>query len=334
MKFQKTAFSVLSFGLLLAACNNVDFKKTKAGVPYKVFEGKGGKKIAFGDVAKFQVTIKIGDSVKYNSYEQLPAYQPVDSATQGDAYDIQNVVMEILPKVKSTDSVYIVQYTDSIIKHHPEVTVQDPTFKKGMKIVTTLKMLDVFKTQQEAQADYAKEQKSGQARMEQGALKKFNSDAKIQQQLAADKKELDAYLAGKGIKTTKSPWGTYIQTVSPGNGVKVKSGQFMSIRYKGMNLAGEVFDSNTDGGKPVMPVQIGTGGMIKGFEDGIAQLTKGEKAIIYIPSVIGYGPQGNMPKIQPNQNLMFEIEVVDVTDTAPAQQPMPQQPVDTAAPAK
>jgi FKBP-type peptidyl-prolyl cis-trans isomerase len=68
----------------------------------------------------------------------------------------------------------------------------------------------------------------------------------------------------------------------------------------------------------LLPLQIGGGGTIPGFEDGVKQLSKGAKANLYIPSVVAYGAQGRPPVIQPNQNLVFEIEVVDVTDNRPA----------------
>ncbi len=72
-----------------------------------------------------------------------------------------------------------------------------------------------------------------------------------------------------------------------------------------------------------MPLQIGKGGTIPGFEDGVKELTKGEKAKLYIPSALAYGAQGRMPAIQPNENLVFTIEVVDITDNYNPKQSMP-----------
>lgn len=95
------------------------------------------------------------------------------------------------------------------------------------------------------------------------------------------------------------------------------------VRYTGRSLAGEEFDSNNKPGAPLYPLQIGAGSSIPGFEDGIKQLSKGEKAILYIPSFAGYGAQGAPPKIGPNQNLMFDIEVVDITDKQPAPPSLP-----------
>ena len=82
-------------------------------------------------------------------------------------------------------------------------------------------------------------------------------------------------------------------------------------------------------------LQIGGGRSIPGFEDGVKQLSKGATAIIYIPSVAGYGekgtpadPQTKEQAIKPNQNLVFEVEVVDIADQ-PTQSPTLQTPDST-----
>ena len=100
------------------------------------------------------------------------------------------------------------------------------------------------------------------------------------------------------------------------------------IRYTGMDMNGKSFDSNNTPDKPLMPLQIGSGGAIMGFEDGIKQLPKGARARLYIPSVLGYGEMGSPPVIQPNQNLIFEVEIVDITSTPPPPPQMP--PMDTS----
>jgi hypothetical protein len=59
--------------------------------------------------------------------------------------------------------------------------------------------------------------------------------------------------------------------------------------------------------------------------EGVSQLSKGEKARIYIPSILAYGKHGSPPKIQPDSILVFEVEVLDITDKQPAPQQQPQQ---------
>jgi len=80
-----------------------------------------------------------------------------------------------------------------------------------------------------------------------------------------------------------------------------------------------VFDSNTDsafGHKDTLKIVMGQqGGMIPGFLDGLHLLRNGAKARLYIPSSLAYGANGRAPKIKPNENLIFDLEVVSVATT-------------------
>jgi FKBP-type peptidyl-prolyl cis-trans isomerase len=102
-------------------------------------------------------------------------------------------------------------------------------------------------------------------------------------------------------------------------------GKYTSIKYAGMHMNGREFDSG------VYPLQIGTPGAIKGFENGIMQLGKGGKARIFIPSTLGYGAGGREPEIKPNENLIFDIEVLEISDTPIRQQPQQPLNIDTSA---
>jgi len=68
-------------------------------------------------------------------------------------------------------------------------------------------------------------------------------------------------------------------------------------------------------GKAAVPlkVQVGKGKLVRGFDEALTQISKGEKAKIVIPAEHGYGKKGKPEsKIPPNANLTFEVEVVDI----------------------
>jgi len=68
-------------------------------------------------------------------------------------------------------------------------------------------------------------------------------------------------------------------------------------------------------GKTALPlkVQVGKGKLVRGFDEALTQISKGEKAKIVIPAEHGYGKKGKPEaKIPPNANLTFEVEVVDI----------------------
>jgi FKBP-type peptidyl-prolyl cis-trans isomerase FkpA len=67
-------------------------------------------------------------------------------------------------------------------------------------------------------------------------------------------------------------------------------------------------------------------GAIQGMLEGIVAFKKGSKGKMFIPSSMAYGPQGMAPAIKPNENLIFDIEVVEVKDLPKTPQPSMQMP--------
>ena len=69
---------------------------------------------------------------------------------------------------------------------------------------------------------------------------------------------------------------------------QVKSGDKVKVHYHGKLTAGETFDSST--GKDPLEFEVGSGMVIKGFDDGVTGMTVGEKKTINIPYHEAYGP--------------------------------------------
>jgi FKBP-type peptidyl-prolyl cis-trans isomerase FkpA len=313
MQVLKNVLGVLAAALVLTACNNVDFKKTKAGVPYKVFSTGKGDSIRQNYIVKFEVIRKTKDTVLFSSYEQkMPQYLQVQPAPEQLSYsDIGGNLMEIFPKAKKGDSIYITESADSLLKQNPQLATQSP-LKKGDQIITTIKIIDVYKTPEEAQAAVSNDRIANADKVDKETLERFKKDTAAQAQMAKDNKIIEDYLAKNNIQAQKTDWGVYVQTLNPGQGPKPKAGEYANVKYKGSTLAGQEFDAG------VYPLQIGLGGSIKGFDEGVRQLSKGGKAKIFIPSMLGYGAQGNPPKIAPNENLIFELELLDISNTPPS----------------
>jgi FKBP-type peptidyl-prolyl cis-trans isomerase FkpA len=321
MQILKNMLKVLPAALLLASCNNVDFKKTKSGIPYKVIGSGKGDLIKPNDIIKFHVIQKKNDSVLFSTYGVgEPQYAQVTAPPAVASYgDIGTNVMEIFSKARKGDSIYIYQIGDSLLAKTPPLA-QQINLKKGDKMITTVRVLEVYKTQEEANAAYTADKVKNADKTDQQTLARFTSDSMVQRQMRIDNQIIEAYLASKNIQTQKTPWGAYVQIIDPGTGPKPAAGQYANVKYRGTDLKGTEFDSG------VYPLQIGMSQSIKGFEEGIKQLGKGGKAKVFIPSMLGYGPRGSAQKIKPNENLIFDIELLDITDKQPAQ---PAVPVDT-----
>ena len=117
----------------------------------------------------------------------------------------------------------------------------------------------------------------------------------------------DFSLPGREVKTAS---GLNMIIHKDGNGQKPRAGQTGSVHYSGMLENGTKFDSSIDKGIP-FSFSLGQGQVIKGWDEALELMSKGEKRTVIIPSELAYGKRGRQPKIPPNSTLIFEIELVD-----------------------
>ena len=103
---------------------------------------------------------------------------------------------------------------------------------------------------------------------------------------------------------------TYLIT-KKGTGRQLKAGDTVILNYTGTLTNGVKFDSSRDRGEP-LEFKLGTGRVIKGWDEGIAKLRIGDHAILVIPSTLGYGSRGAGDVIPPDSTLIFVVEVVDI----------------------
>ena len=94
-----------------------------------------------------------------------------------------------------------------------------------------------------------------------------------------------------------------------GNGEIPQAGQTVIVHYTGLLENGSQFDSSHDRGRP-FNFQLGQGRVIKGWDEALALMSKGEKRTLIIPPAIGYGSRGT-GNIPPNSTLIFEVELID-----------------------
>ncbi|WMV48426.1 hypothetical protein MTR67_041811 [Solanum verrucosum] len=86
-------------------------------------------------------------------------------------------------------------------------------------------------------------------------------------------------------------------------------GDEVEVHYVGTLLDGTQFDSSRDRGTP-FKFKLGEGQVIKGWDEGIKTMKKGEKALFTIPPDMAYGESGSPPTIPPNATLQFEVELL------------------------
>ena len=118
--------------------------------------------------------------------------------------------------------------------------------------------------------------------------------------------------AGKFMTT---PSGLQIQDTQAGTGGTPKRGQTCVMHYTGWlyvnGMKGKKFDSSVDRGEP-FEFPIGTGRVIKGWDEGVATMKVGGKRTLIIPPDLGYGARGAGGVIPPNATLIFDVELLGV----------------------
>lgn len=108
-------------------------------------------------------------------------------------------------------------------------------------------------------------------------------------------------------KSTESGLHYIVQQEGTGN-TTPNVGDTVMAHYTGMHLNGEVFDSSVKRGTPY-PFKVGTGGVIKGWDEAFLLMKVGEKRKLIIPSNLAYGSRDYGP-IPAHSTLIFDVELV------------------------
>ncbi len=135
------------------------------------------------------------------------------------------------------------------------------------------------------------------------------SDEETQARFAADKNKISAKLEGVPNVVVHPNGISYI--LQPlGSGARPDMYDHVKVKYTGKLLDGTVFAQDIEQG-PVNVFSSRPANYIHGLALGLQLMNQGDKATFYIPSVLGYGPNGQ-PGIPANANLIFEIELLEV----------------------
>ena len=296
-------FSFAAILVLVCACGNLDYKKTKSGLLYKIINTKDSKTapVVAGNILKLYYQQKLNDSVLQSNYGKMPLYLPVE-ANAGDVYN----PAEIFTKLHKGDSAITVMLIDSLLKKGMMQNLP-PFMKKGDREIITFKVIDVFPSDSLARMDSQKE-----LSIEMGRQQQTDEVEK-----AKEDKELRDWLSKKGVSAERAPRGTFVHIDQPGTGMAIDSGKTVTVKYTGKKLADEqVFQSNS------YTFVIGTGAAIPGWDDGLKFFKQGGKGTLYVPGVLAYGanpPQGS--PFKPYESLIFDVEVTEVKDSPAPQKP-------------
>ncbi len=139
------------------------------------------------------------------------------------------------------------------------------------------------------------------------------------------KAEFATTLEAQQEKANTLPSGLKVLVLEEGTGTKPEVGQQVNVMYAGYLMDGTLFDSNYEevarkygvfdtnraqaGGYMPIPMDYSPESrLIAGFREGLLTMKVGDKVRLFIPSHLGYGPQGGGP-IPPNADLVFDLEI-------------------------
>lgn len=114
------------------------------------------------------------------------------------------------------------------------------------------------------------------------------------------------------ISLSQQAMGVTIENIQEGDGSTFpKSGQTVVVHYTGTLTNGKKFDSSRDRGSP-FKFRIGKGEVIKGWDEGVAKLSVGQRAKLTCSPDYAYGSRGHPGIIPPNSTLIFDVELLKV----------------------
>ncbi len=112
-------------------------------------------------------------------------------------------------------------------------------------------------------------------------------------------------------ESTMTDSGLEYIDIQVGSGASPQTGQTVSVHYTGWLTDGKKFDSSVDRGQPFSFI-IGTGKVIKGWDEGVATMKVGGKRRLIIPPELAYGADGHPPVIPGNAKLLFDVELLEI----------------------
>lgn len=248
---------------------------------------------------------KEGGKVFFETDQNLPTPIMLDS----NFFRNEGTFFEAIGKMKIGDSInYSIPASELFIENFkgrlPDSVASDDAIKVSVSFLEQVTM----KEYQQKSLSMKREQMLAQV---------------DQEQLITDMAIIDAYLEENNIEAVKLESGLRYVITEKGDGDKIALGQSVNVHYAGYLLTGEYFDTSMkdraeanglyNPARPYnpYPVVVYSSPVITGWHEGLYQLNVGDKATLYIPSSLGYGPRGSAPVIKPNDVLVFDLEIVN-----------------------
>jgi len=277
--------------------NNVTALPSATGV-YVINHTPGaGRAIVKGDFVKINLTVSSIEGEKI--FSTLDKNRPI-TFEFGKPFDTKGLDEAIAQMKKGTKSTIVVPSSMGFgEKGKKDMTGKD-IVSPYSPVVYDVEVLDL-----KTKAENEKATKE-----EEANAKKLAAEA-----MAKEPTLIAQYVKDNKITAKPTASGLYYIEKVKGNGAKAVAGKKVKVQYRGKLFNGKVFDSSLDK-KPATPYEftLGQGQVIPGWDEGIALMNAGGKAMLIIPSKLAYGERGAGSDIPAYSPLVFDVELVSVSD--------------------
>ncbi len=259
-----------------------------------------GDNIKTGDLVAFHIGVYNKDSLINDSRTVEPEGQQSIIPDDDPSTEEDNVFLSVLQSLSQGDSATLIQKFDSLQRGTlPPGIDFDAGLRIEIKIVSVGDSTAATAFRQNIEREQATAMAERQAYGERVAA--------VQDSVATLLSDFGRQGAnGAGYSKTAS--GLMYKILEPGNGPQAQAGQMVTVTYFGALTAdGEMFDNSFRGGQPIT-FPLGQGQVIPGWDEGIALLNEGARAMFILPSDIAYGERASGP-IPANSELAFYVQL-------------------------
>ncbi|WP_018341653.1 FKBP-type peptidyl-prolyl cis-trans isomerase [Cytophaga aurantiaca] len=291
----KKSLSLLAGAFLIASitsCNK--FKKTDSGLEYQIVKDSvGGPSPEKGGYITFWFAIKNDKDSIIDTQFSDP--NPVGIPTPDAAY--KPSIEEGFWLLTEGDSAEFLLNADSLYGktfHRP----LPAGIAAGSTVKMVIRMSKVYTKKFIDSVMVLQEQQQQNQMLEESVTYQKDSIA------------IQNYLKKNNLKGQATIGGAYVVKLKENKSTDIFIAPLDTIQttYSGkLLIEGTEFDHSPDG--EFFTFVVGMGQVIRGWDQGFQKLKRGEKALIIIPSRLGYGSRGAGGAIPPNSPLVFEVEV-------------------------
>lgn len=304
--------SILTVILMVSSCGEQDgFKTTDSGLEYQfVSKGTSGNQPEEGQI----ITLNLSMVSEEDSILMQASNMPIQKVEQ--LWSIKGGIEEAFSMMSEGDSIIVKVKAGDLYQRTWQMPVP-PNIKEDQLITCVIGLEKIYDAD-----EFQKQQALARVEEIDDYRKQTLYDKK--DQMDTDVAIIDAYLKKNNITAETTENGLRYVILEEGAGPKPQVGDQVQVNYTGNVLEGGYFDTSVeekakefglhDPRRPYGPFEfvLGTGGVIHGWDEGIALLSEGAIARLYIPSPMAYGDQQKSEVIVANAILEFEVELVGI----------------------